>query len=460
MGTYRYSFGVLRGLTVVLCASLVACASVDAGAVDRKRMNRDLDIMEAVLARLLQENGATHSSVDNAGVRGIYFDGYGALFLVDRTGLSGEGTHRVRVIARRGHGAVSYRVVDPDSIEAEGSAPDESILGKYRDSLIEFLGTYADAIGQLEPTDRVTVLINPGNGGTHDFSFGGDLPDVGALLKGIEISRDSIQVRIQATLDSALAGISEVTGVRKTDRNVKQERQEAEEAQLEMAEARREMARARREIERTRREAKRAGRAARAVVLASKSGAQAQPDIVVAATVRRSDIEAFNKGNISEKAFSDRIAFRERKQEDLMSKKVSILAEILDRTVEQEDRWLPLKETRTTGIYQEGLGVIYFVRPQSRYFRFLRTATADEKNAEGVEEKLVKDITEAMADYGHTLRLLKPDESIICQVDLSARSHGGRARRLTLRAHKKAIDNYRKGNLDLDGFRKKVEILE
>ncbi len=93
-------------ILMATCCILALTAGIDA-AVDRKRMDRDLDIMEAVLARLLNENGSSRELHD-AIVQGIYFTGYGALFLVEGSGSWGAIPHRLRVISEGGHGKVDY----------------------------------------------------------------------------------------------------------------------------------------------------------------------------------------------------------------------------------------------------------------------------------------------------------------------------------------------------------------
>jgi hypothetical protein len=476
--------GLLRCSTLfLLCLIFTLTTFANAAAIDQKRMDRDLDIMEAVLSRLLEESGDSHLSLEDAGVRGIYASGYGVLFLVDGEGIMGGGSHKLRVVVKHKQGGVSYKTVDPDSKEEE-EAQEESILDEYRGPLVEFLGTYADAIGQLHGSDKITVLLIPGSSSPHGVNIFSSLPDVDALIKGIHMDKDSIRVRIKATLDSALSGIPDVAELHemikhsRADRHeildeVREEiteaqqeaREEVAEAQREVAEARREVAEANREakgvrvrVRRAERDARDAGRAARAVVHALGSRSSLQSDIVLEATVTRSDIESFNSGKINAKAFEGKVSFEERKLGDLVPKKVKILADILDKTVEHEDQYLHFRETQTSGIYLEGLGVIYFVRPQSHTMRFFHRDSEDTDRA-AASKRLVDDITEVLADYGHTLKLLKPNESIICQVDLSGRAKNAPGR-LILRAPMKAIDDYRKGRLDLDAFRRKVEIVD
>ena len=462
MDLHRHPF---RVPLILLALSLTLTTFANAAAIDQKRMDRDLDIMEAVLGRLLEENGDGLRSLEDAGVRGIYASGYGVLFLVDGEGIMGGGAHKLRVIIKQKQGGVSYKTVDPDSKEEE-KAQEESVLEDYRGPLVEFLSTYADAIGQLRGSDKITVLLIPGSSSPHGVSISSSLPVVDALIKAIHIDKDSIQVRIKATLDSALSGIPDAAELHEMIRQGKAEHRETMvELEEEVAEAKREVAEAQREakgtwvrIRKAERDARDAGRAASAVVHALGSRSSLQSDIVLEATVTRSDIESFNNGKIDAQAFEGRVSFKERKLGDLVPRKVKILADILDKTVGQEDRWLPFRETQTSGIYQEGLGAIFFVRPQSHTVRFFHT-DSEETDDLAARKGLVEDIIEVIADYGHTLKLLKPNESIICQVDPSGRKRNARGR-LILRAPMKAIDDYRKGKLDLDAFRKKVEVTD
>ena len=97
-------------------------------------------------------------------------------------------------------------------------------------------------------------------------------------------------------------------------------------------------------------------------------------------------------------------------------------------------------------------------------------------------------LVEAVADYGHSLRFVEPSEHIVVEVDtgdlsgdlgvnfrrftgftdrwlegneaLAAGERRQRATRLILRVKMKAVDAYNRGDIDLEGFRAQVEMME
>lgn len=176
-------FGILSlFLSLVLCFTPLSLGR--ASEINLKRMQRDLEIMEGVLNKLLGTSSFAWGP-HRSNVRGIYFEGYGVIFQVDAGDsdfITLQASERALIEveeklkstlaetkARLRTGSKAEEVVVVDS-ESHGPlqlsvSTSEKQIEKFKNRCTEFLGTYADAIGQLDKNDRITVLINLNNNG-------------------------------------------------------------------------------------------------------------------------------------------------------------------------------------------------------------------------------------------------------------------------------------------------------
>ena len=167
-------FKLNRGLSnmVVLAAMTLYCVpgyAQHAKAIDSERMNRDLNIMEGVLGKLV--NADEQFGISSGEPVGVFLEDYGVVFHVNKKNdfLSvinidamknfewsvkksdnDENEEKVVVVAPESH--VEDRPGSEESAEKQ--------LSVLKDGMVEFLGNYADAIGQLKPDDRITVLVD------------------------------------------------------------------------------------------------------------------------------------------------------------------------------------------------------------------------------------------------------------------------------------------------------------
>jgi hypothetical protein len=126
----------VTGWRKVLIVGLLAGIGLDAhAAVDRSRMQRDIGIMEGVLAELL--SGEDQFAVKPT-VNGLYFDGYGVLLLVERFP---RGT----------------RLRDDRAFGATRGVEEE--MADLKERLVEFYAEYAGKLQHLPDSERVTVRI-------------------------------------------------------------------------------------------------------------------------------------------------------------------------------------------------------------------------------------------------------------------------------------------------------------
>lgn len=185
------------GTRFVCLALLLACGSEELRAqdIDWTRMQRDLEIMEAVLDKLLVEKPFYAPQTKS---RGLYFEDYGVLFEVnyDRFSFLMLKSGKLRVPKPDAEVEIWFKPGQQgdgkqDKPEKESSKHEklQEKLQKIKDQLAEFLGYYADAIGQLRDEDRITVIV----------SFGGDRALDNLVFSG-QLEREERPTLLQASV--------------------------------------------------------------------------------------------------------------------------------------------------------------------------------------------------------------------------------------------------------------------
>ena len=123
---------------------------------DANRMNRDISIMEGILAELFrtQYDAPTSDSpiFDGGafrvrGIRGTYLSEYGIIFMIP-----GEDPMRPRVRSN-GRGGYSFYYNSDDDTQ-NGEVDQDAIVSR----ITEFLMNYGSTIGQLDNDDRIMVI--------------------------------------------------------------------------------------------------------------------------------------------------------------------------------------------------------------------------------------------------------------------------------------------------------------
>jgi len=140
-------------------------------AFDGSRMKRDLDIMEVILDKMLGEGDSAYTAFPgNSRVRGIYLADYGVIMFVDSSepsafqfalpdldfslsDISGLVDSQVNIVRHDAH------LLDKETHDDHGRAHRRN-LRDLEKNVTEFLGSYADAIGQLKPEDKITIVVN------------------------------------------------------------------------------------------------------------------------------------------------------------------------------------------------------------------------------------------------------------------------------------------------------------
>ena len=424
-------------MTSLYCAILVASfmATASLADIDPQRMQRDIRIMEGVLGNL------HHDAPDptDSSSRGSYLDGYGVLFLTERS-WSGQ-AHPGIVVAwdEKGVKHLELKSSNPSSYEKS--------LAESHDLLAEFLGNYAGIIGQLDPDDRITVC--------YQHSQRGLASGLENIADGFTFSVDSVSFDLTKQIEAIMPIAVPREGSSDVEKFVLTFGDSVSSFDTDKQVAA--ITRLRKHLEGSAAEGE--AKAAALVVgdslladvveadtlphgsivaqvhgstLRHRRAATATP--LITATAKKSAIDAFREGRIDSAAFRQRIAF----SEHTGSKKVDIMAGIFDQVLGQDHHpWIGTQ--RTLGMYQPNVGALFFISDPIRIANPFPRASAKAK------------IVEAVADYGATLRQVQSDEHVIVEYRslFSARS-------ALLKVPKSAIDAYARGALDLDAFRKKA----
>ena len=403
----------------ILVAGFMATASL--ADMDPQRLQRDIRIMEGVLSN---EN-LYYDVPDGANfrARGLYLDGYGVLF----------------VAAGPASGVERW---DKKLSQAE-------LLAATRDLLAEFLGDYAGTIGQLDQDDRITVCYQPkwpprpAVADTVSFDLFKQVEAMHSFRAALDVA-DTMsfdlfkQVEAIPELRGSRFDFKELVVVVAVPDTLKKFYFPINDEQIAtIAKAREYLQESLEKLVAMRRIDK---------SLAEAVGEADSPvkvhvrfynlhSAAIAATVKKSAIDAFREGRIDSSTFRQRIAFAE--YGDL--RKIDIMAGILDQAF-RDGSYPPWSRIqRTLGMYQPDVGALFFLSDPMRVANPLPRATVKAK------------IVEAVADYGAPLRQVQSDEHVIVEYrsPFSARS-------ALLKVPKSAIDAYARGDLDLDAFRKKA----
>ncbi|MFQ5824699.1 MAG: hypothetical protein ACE5JB_11630 [bacterium] len=368
--------------------------------INWSRMQRDLDIMESVLNKLL-EPSSREWGLWKGKARGIYFEGYGVVFQVDYSGnymflLSTKKLEeslqqsQKKLLELNSHQRGDEVLVMKAKSESEEKAPETSMTKRIEDlkeRLTEFLGSYADAIGQLNDTERITVLVSLGN----DKSFY-VFPE--QLLR---VGRNRISM-LEATVKK-----SNIIAYRRGRINENEFRKH--------------------------------------VVFHERT----QDDDI------KMNIEIM--AEIMDKALSKKYHKEfgaEGKSHGIYLEGLGVLF-FMKGVLNREGLASPIQ------IYLDE----YIKGQEIKITRKEREKRSKKKIHKYLDE-FKNALVEVVGDYGHTLRTLKPTEYVVIAVDFkdiwSYSEYG--PTRFIMKVQKKDLDTYNRGNLKLDEFSKQVEFLE
>ena len=463
----KMEWTLLMGILFLLLLSLFIRS---AWATEPQRLQRDLGVMEDVLESLCAHAGDQQAHWGSGPqARGLYLKGYGLLFLVEGCLPSSSPEIVLVSVVRKGGGEKIVvtkggrhvvKVVkkgDPSGGTAEEAPTDtkpEDPREKARELIGEFLGNYADITNQLSEGEKITVLIRPGGwhlallppmppmpplpplpsvgDGEFDFNFT-SVEDVQQLTLKVEEIIEKL--RESSVISDSLAGRIRL----EVERKIESEEGEEETAEILLPEE---------------------GDPSSSVAVHAKAP-QFLPQKLLAATVEKGDIIAYRQKKLSEEQFRQCVDFQEHDLRAPETKSVDIMAGILDKALDGDEH--SHGRGGTLGIYQRGLGALFFVEKEifsDLFAHFHQNESQKDKQLHylaNVEEQLF----DAVATYGSTLRPVQPDEYVIVELRFSSGfTSKSVPSRLILKASKRDIDAYQQGKIDLDKFRQESELQE
>ncbi|MFC1556407.1 hypothetical protein ACFL6I_07615 [candidate division KSB1 bacterium] len=388
--------------TMVTCAIIALFFISAAGAqttFDFEKMERDLTIAEKVLDELLSE-AEINQYYRMSGVKGVYVGSYGAVIMMN---------------------------MSPRRITTETSDDAEAAFDLLQTTLAGFMLDYASVMRQVKEYDWVTLVVNRPDGGGSDFMI---------------------------YSDARIAVLSEE----------------------------------------------------------ARTGERFQPYPFIM-TARKSEIDRASRSDTSPEQFRSsvsiaRIGGGESDARNRMNRSINIMNSILEATLEG-DHGVNFSSNRFQGTYLDGYGVLFIVSSRGSLtfavpdipYGIIEGAFADaQERLAGINERivdvqvgelqrrlneaynrtigeserereqeqfkrdqeranvLITSLTEAIGDYGHTIRGLEPDENITIFFTSNNIVSGSSAGRfsLMLTATYKDILDYSRGAINLDTFKTRV----
>ncbi len=411
----RHAFAIATALCLFLPALPVEAE------IDRDRMRQDLDIMEGILQNLHAQSRPEFARINRKSpVGGQYIEDYGVLFLIEERGAVGI-PDVVRILSSEKYGMKVEKLEKEDILNQVVSMGSETRFA-LQDRLADFLGTYADAIRQLQDEDRITILVRHKSISRFGFS-GGQLDFFWKSHPFPKEELHRLQTKIEQLPPDSL--------------NARKEKLEA--------------------------------------IRLRRLDAELSQPLYSEVTAKKRDIVAYRREQIDEAEFRKRVVSRDHRPDASTTKRIGVMAAILDNMLKVIDQPVP-DRNRTMGIYMEGLGVLFFVKERSGYlagyrramYKELRSKSDLRKQGGGgnvdvqLRDRLKVDLVEVVGDYGHTVRTVKPDEYIVVEVRflVGLRSSRLKQRGIVLKVKKRDVDAYSRRDLDLAAFRQKVDIQE
>ena len=190
------AFLMNRVAVAMLILPLLPASTAFSQGKDFSRLHRDIDIMEDILDKMLQYEGGRRLVLMPSQTSGFYLPGFGVIFRVPGSPFGVRGSAVVQV--HQGRTEVEVNSVRA-GVKAE-PAPEQS-PAELLEPIYDFLGTYADAISQLKPDDKIMVVYNAPaasfatSGEAFVFAFGDETGgargwSVWAKKKDIELFRE------------------------------------------------------------------------------------------------------------------------------------------------------------------------------------------------------------------------------------------------------------------------------
>jgi hypothetical protein len=213
---------------------------------------------------------------------------------------------------------------------------------------------------------------------------------------------------------------------------------------------------------------------------ASSSGESAGSKDMLA-VVRKADIVALRTGKLKADDFNNRVAFRDL-DPAASSSEIDIMARIIDTALQGHSREPMLRSSQSRGIYLDDYGAIFFTNATfgqelalqvwedagkyeaaedlQRRIRELQTAST-RRRADWVAgyKKFKQQLGEVIADYGHTLRQIKPQNNIVITANLE-NAPEEEPNYLVCRVKKQNVDAFNARRISREQLLKQIAFME
>lgn len=375
-------------------AALPAQAQTSA-AFDTSRMERDLDIMNMVLDRLVFNPSGSFARLGGS-TKGIYLPDYGVIFLMPNSSsaftvysLSGQ-VRRIEeatALQRRLKSAARTKSGEGSNAAYEYRTENAQDL---KTPLVEFFSKYADAIGQLDDSERIAVYRAGSANMFYSFTVAGE-------------------------------GVARSGGVKDVE------------------------------------------------------------DVL--AVARKADIVALRSGRLKADDFTSRVVFKNIEAETANSE-IDIMARIIDTALRGRTPEQGFHTNTAHGIYLDDFGAIFFTNAtfghEAHVVNLWKAAEEQRALEEGLQKRVLdlqkaseqrrenwatqyrkfkQQLSEVIADYGHTLRQLEPQDNIVITAELDNAPEAG-PNYLVCRVKKQQVEAFNARRISREQLLKMISYTE
>ena len=465
-----YRASTLKIIMLLSMFTLTQTTTPFATEIDHRKMRRDLDIAEEALKRIVQyhpPNVKSPTWLETNQIRSAYIKDYGIVFVANAStaGKIFQIGDKVKINVKRSDFEKNKNAQTDDHVEVRMNKVKNAASKHIKASdipfseegkksrLTEFLQTYASTIGQLKDSDHITVILDSQIKVFHGTVLFSEKADplgnkTSSLLHKVEeyihLKNDSTRAHTQTDTIS----FTNTDTLTFNTPHVKLRIVPPDSIGTPDP-----------------------------MHFSIKNQKKANPRSILQASIRKSDLNKYQKGGLSNEKFSAKINFHTLTGDTTLIKKIDIFSGIIDKSLgpNQES---PLNiNNKTLGTYICNLGAFFFTtnNPETQLHI---------NNPFKVKDTLI----ETLADYGATLRDLKPNEEVIVHfhseypqyasggpfggVRVIKTPSGTKTTRydytlpnefpenLFLRVQKKHLINYTTGKINLEQLRDKIIVTD
>jgi len=454
-----------RVITIFFCLLTLTQTSSFAADINHSKMRRDLDIAEEALKRILQYRDDDQNEpnwLDTDQIQSAYINEYGVVFLI-KSSLNRkyfENGHNVKVI-HKNDGTTNVTKRLPDS-----AIPFSKTLKQER--LADFLKTYGPTIGQLKGNDKIAIVLDVQTRGASitvnvknfisDKMNHSQEHDLDTLVtKTNKLHTKTIKVNVVRSKDDKYDNVHGVRIRMVTPDSI---------AQIDTLSYQ---------------------------MMISKdtthpSSATFSEREIIQVSIQKKDLHSLENYHImTPKVLQSILNLQTYTADSTLIKKMDILSGIFDTTLGLNLRSPLETQNQTLGAYIPNLGALFFIRNNQNAIMHNPEETTS-RNSLTLTDTLI----ETLADYGATLRDIKPNEEVIIHVhaeypQYAIHSAFPNSRRikthmikegihatvdytntppnefpknLLIRVQKKYLNDYATGKIDLPKLREKITITD